>query len=91
METDKDNKCVHRFIKRMRGKYENKIPDLGVLFSYVVTQPDMIFDLSGKKLKLGKTDRMEFVDVAKELGKEIDLSFYFEKNYYWPLCPIYYV
>ncbi|RHZ47832.1 hypothetical protein Glove_566g69 [Diversispora epigaea] len=61
-----DNKCVQCFIKRMRVKHENKIPDPGERFSYVLKQP--------------KGDRMEFVDVAKELGKSIDLSHYFENT-----------
>ncbi|CAG8760928.1 13526_t:CDS:1, partial [Dentiscutata heterogama] len=47
---------------------------------YVIVQPDRIFDLAGKKFKLGKSDQMEFVDVAKELGRSIDLSYYFENT-----------
>src|SRR6266516_1198241 len=69
----------------MRKTYENKIPDPGEHFSYVVLQPDTVFDLSGKKLKLPKADRMEFIDIAKELGRSIDLSHYF-KNTITSLC-----
>ncbi|CAG8687031.1 5015_t:CDS:1, partial [Dentiscutata heterogama] len=49
-------------------------------FSYVIVQPDRIFDLAGKKFKLGKSDQMEFVEVAKELGRSINLSHYFENT-----------
>ncbi|CAB5202215.1 unnamed protein product [Rhizophagus irregularis] len=37
---DKDNKAVQRFIGRMKGKYDTKIPVPGGRFSYVVTHPD---------------------------------------------------
>ncbi|RHZ76070.1 hypothetical protein Glove_207g8 [Diversispora epigaea] len=74
---DKNNIRVQNFIKRMRKKYENKIPDPGERFSCVVVQFDRFFDLKGNKLKLRKSDQMEFVDVAKEQGKSIDLSHYF--------------
>ncbi len=49
-------------------------------FSYVVTNPDMTFDLYGRKLNLIKGDKIEFVNVAKELGKELDLYHYYEKT-----------
>ena len=64
----------------MRGKYESKIPTPGERFSYVVTHSDMTFDLHGRKLNLTKGDKMEFVDVAKELGKELDLYHYYKKT-----------
>ncbi|GES95226.1 DNA polymerase family B-domain-containing protein [Rhizophagus clarus] len=77
---DKDNKPVQRFIGRMKGKYDTKILVPGGRFSYVVTYPDTTFDLYGKKLDLTKGEKMEFVDVAKELGKELDLYHYYEKT-----------
>ncbi|CAI2200564.1 9770_t:CDS:2, partial [Funneliformis geosporum] len=46
----------------------SKIPTPGERFSYVVTHPDTTFDLHGRKLTLTKGERMEFVDVAKELA-----------------------
>ncbi len=52
----------------------------GERFGYVVTHPDTTFDLHGRKLMLTKGERMEFVDVAKELGKKLDLYHYFEKT-----------
>jgi hypothetical protein len=47
---DVDNKAVQRFIGRMKGKYDSKIPVPGERFSYVVTHPDTTFDLHGRKL-----------------------------------------
>lgn len=64
----------------MRKEYKNKIPDPGERFSYVIIQSDQIFDLTGNKLKLRKSDQIEFVDVAKELSRSIDLSLYFENT-----------
>ncbi|RGB28988.1 hypothetical protein C1646_767171 [Rhizophagus diaphanus] len=64
---DKDNKAVQRFIGRMKGKYDTKILIPGGRFSYVVTHPDMTFDLHGRKLEPTKGKKMEFVDVVKEL------------------------
>ena len=52
----------------------------GKRFSYVVTHSDTTFDLHGRKLNLTKGDKMEFVDVAKELDKELDLYHYYEKT-----------
>ncbi|RHZ89351.1 hypothetical protein Glove_16g10 [Diversispora epigaea] len=82
---DKNNIRVQHFIKRMRKKYENKIPDPGERFSYVMVQPDKIFDLAGIKFKPGKVDQMEFINVTKEQGKNIDLCHYFE-NIIKALC-----
>ncbi|CAB5205981.1 unnamed protein product [Rhizophagus irregularis] len=76
---DVNNISVQRFIGRMRGKYDSKIPIPGERFSYVITHPDTTFDLHGRKLKPTKGEKMEFADVAKELGKELDLYHYFEK------------
>ncbi|GES85330.1 DNA polymerase family B-domain-containing protein [Rhizophagus clarus] len=77
---DVNNISVQRFIGRMRGKYDSKILIPGERFSYVVTHPDTTFDLHGRKLKPTKGEKMEFADVAKELGKELDLYHYFEKT-----------
>jgi len=63
----------------MRGKCDTKILVLGERFSYVVTHPDITFDLHGRKLNPTKGEKMEFVDVAKELDKELDLYHYYEK------------
>src|SRR3954447_9047921 len=64
----------------MKGKYDTKILVSGERFSYVVTHPDTTFDLHGRKLDPTKGEKMEFVDVAKELGKELDLYHYYEKT-----------
>ncbi|RGB25018.1 hypothetical protein C1646_675921 [Rhizophagus diaphanus] len=77
---DVNNISVQRFIGRMRGKYDSKILISGKRFSYVVTHPDTTFNLHGRKLKPTKGEKMEFADVAKELGKELDLYHYFKKT-----------
>ena len=64
----------------MQGKYDSKIPAPGGRFSYIVAHPETTFDLYGRKLKPTKGEKMEFTDVAKELGKELDLYHYFEKT-----------
>ncbi|RIA79200.1 hypothetical protein C1645_746067 [Glomus cerebriforme] len=71
---DKDNKAVQRFIGRMKGKYDTKISVPGGRFSYVVTHPDTTFDLHGRKLEPTKGEKMEFVDVAKELDKIMQIK-----------------
>ncbi|RIB03757.1 hypothetical protein C2G38_2049014 [Gigaspora rosea] len=75
-----NNQSVQRFIGRIRRKYESKIPIPGERFSYVVTHPDMTFDLHGRKLNPTKGEKMEFADIAKELKKELDLYHYYEKT-----------
>ncbi|GBB85409.1 hypothetical protein RclHR1_11950017 [Rhizophagus clarus] len=77
---DKDNKAVQRFMERMQEKYVSRIPVPGGRFSYIVAHPETTFDLHGRKLKPTKGEKMEFADVAKELGKELDLYHYFEKT-----------
>src|SRR6266496_4610114 len=64
----------------MRRKCDTKILVPGERFSYVVTHPDMTFDLHDRKLNPTKGEKMEFVDVAKELDKELDLYHYYEKT-----------
>ena len=64
----------------MRGKYESKILTPDECFSYVVTH-----------LNTTKGDKMEFVDVVKELGKKLDFISLLQKNYHWSLCSIYHV
>ena len=53
----------------MRGKYESKILTPDECFSYVVTH-----------LNTTKGDKMEFVNIAKELDKELDLYHYYKKT-----------
>ncbi|RIB01391.1 hypothetical protein C2G38_2296199 [Gigaspora rosea] len=74
------NLTVQWFIERMRKTYKDKIPEPGDRFSYVIPKTNIDFDLSGKKLNLTKGDRIEFVDVAKELKKDIDLSYYLQNK-----------
>jgi hypothetical protein len=75
-----DNKAVQRFVGRMEGKYDTKIPVPGGRFSYVVTHPETTFDIYGKKIYPSKGEKMEFADIAQELGKELDLYHYYEKT-----------
>ena len=70
------NLKVQAFMKRMSITYPNKIPEPGARFEYIMTKPENIFDLYGKRICHKKTDQMEFVEVVQDLGKEIDLSYY---------------
>jgi len=64
----------------MREKYDSKILVPDKCFSYVVTHPENTFDLHGRKLTPTKGEKIEFANVTKELGKELDLYHYFEKT-----------
>ncbi|CAB5387554.1 unnamed protein product [Rhizophagus irregularis] len=84
---DKDNKSVQRFMSRMRDRhtreeadakqlikkgltpepYLYEIPELGERFEFVVVENDL-------SQKVG--DKMEYPEVAKQLGKKIDISYY---------------
>ncbi|RGB26325.1 DNA polymerase family B-domain-containing protein [Rhizophagus diaphanus] len=84
---DKNNKSVQRFISRMRDRHTCKeadtkrlikkglipkpylyeIPELGERFEYVVVENDL-------SQKVG--DKMEYPEVARCLGKKIDISYY---------------
>ncbi|CAG8654142.1 17163_t:CDS:2 [Cetraspora pellucida] len=65
--------------------WKPNIPDLGECFSYVMVYLNKVFDLFGFKLTIRKADQMEFIDIAKELNKKLDLSHYF-KNTINGLC-----
>jgi len=64
----------------MKVKFNTKILISGEHFSYVVIHLDMTFDLYDRKLNLTKGKKMEFVDVVKELDKELNLYHYYEKT-----------
>ncbi|CAB4476463.1 unnamed protein product [Rhizophagus irregularis] len=84
---DKNNKSVQRFISRMRDRhtreeadakrlikkgltpkpYLYEIPEPGERFEYVVVENDL-------SQKVG--DKMEYPEVARHLGKKIDISYY---------------
>ncbi|CAG8580846.1 9227_t:CDS:2, partial [Ambispora gerdemannii] len=84
---DKNNKSVQRFISRMRDRhtreeadtkrlikkgltpkpYLYEIPEPGERFEYVVVENDL-------SQKVG--DKMEYPEVARCLGKKIDISYY---------------
>jgi len=77
---NKDNKCIQRFIGRIKEKYENKISDPGERFSYVIVKEGSLYDENGKKQLCRVADYMKFSDIAKELNIEIDISHYLEKT-----------
>src|ERR1043165_7755474 len=84
---DKNNKSVQRFISRMQDRhtreeadakrlikkgltpesYLYEIPEPGERFEYVVVEND-------SSQKVG--DKMEYPEVARQLGKKIDISYY---------------
>ncbi len=63
----------------MRGKYDTKILVLDECFNYVVTHPNMTFNLHSRKLDSTKDEKMEFVNMVKELNKKLNLYYYYEK------------
>ncbi|GBB91215.1 hypothetical protein RclHR1_01840012 [Rhizophagus clarus] len=85
--SDKNNKSVQRFISRMRDRHTREeadtkrlikkgltpkpylygIPESGERFKYVVVENDL-------SQKVG--DKMEYPEVARCLGKKIDISYY---------------
>ncbi|RIA85296.1 hypothetical protein C1645_741676 [Glomus cerebriforme] len=77
---DIDNKAVQQFISQIREKYNSKISVSGECFSYIVTHPENTFNLHSKKLTSTKGEKIEFADVTKEFGKELDLYHYFKKT-----------
>ncbi|GES76982.1 DNA polymerase family B-domain-containing protein [Rhizophagus clarus] len=75
----KKNLCVYRFIGRMREKNE-RIPDPGERFSYVVVKGPPLYNEKGRKEPHRIGDYMEYADIAKELNMEIDINYYLEKT-----------
>ncbi|CAG8661374.1 10467_t:CDS:2, partial [Paraglomus brasilianum] len=63
-----NNRTLHDIVEEIlkEKNMRSKIPDPGERFSYVVANPERVFDLSVIKLKQPKADRMKFVDVAKD-------------------------
>ncbi len=64
----------------MKEKYENKIPDPGERFSYIVVKGGLLYDENGKKQPRRVADYMEFSNITKELNIEIDIGYYLEKT-----------
>ncbi|RGB22353.1 hypothetical protein C1646_776218 [Rhizophagus diaphanus] len=75
----KKNLCVHRFIGWMREKNE-RIPDPGERFSYVVVKGPPLYNEKGQKEPHRVGDYMEYADIAKKLNMEIDINYYLEKT-----------
>src|ERR1044071_9771150 len=76
----KDNKQVRGFMKRMREKYEERIPDPGERFSYVIIKGERCRDDNGRLIPYKVADYMQFPDIAKEFNMEIDINYYLEKT-----------
>jgi DNA polymerase elongation subunit (family B) len=84
----KQNIAVNKFIKRMQiilanmddddpMKEKYKIPEAGDRFNYVIVKRNVEYSMRGNLVKLGKSDIMEFVEVAAD--REIDLEYYIER------------
>src|SRR5947208_148770 len=52
------------------NEYLYKIPEPGERFSYIVIEPEVIYDKYGTKIPQQKGDCMEYVDVVKKFNKK---------------------
>ncbi len=64
----------------MKEKYENKIPNSGECFSYVVIKEGFLYNENSKKQSRRVANYMEFLDIAKKLNIKIDISHYLKKT-----------
>ena len=71
----KQNLCNNRFMGRMRERNE-RIPDPGKRFSYVVVKGPPLYNEQGRKVPHRVGDYMEYADIAKERNMEIDINYY---------------
>ncbi|GBB87942.1 hypothetical protein RclHR1_14440001, partial [Rhizophagus clarus] len=62
-KSDKDNKSVQRFMSQMRDRHTQS----GERFEFIVVENDL-------SQKVG--DKIEYPEVARQLGKKIDISYY---------------
>ena len=67
-------------MERMREKYEERIPDPGERFSYVIVKGERCRDDNGRLIPYKVADYMQFPDIAKEFNMEIDINYYLEKT-----------
>jgi DNA polymerase elongation subunit (family B) len=95
---DKKNMAMHRFHRRMQDIHDRYVregnlslahlyspPTPSDKFQYVVVQPKRAFDITGKKISVGKGDKMEYLTVykhwaASEERLDIDMRFYADKS-----------
>ncbi|CAB5210402.1 unnamed protein product [Rhizophagus irregularis] len=71
----KNNLCNNRFMKRMRERNE-RIPDPGERFSYVVVKGPRLRSEEGRLIPYRVGDYMEYAGIAKEKNMEIDINYY---------------
>ncbi|GBC36227.2 DNA polymerase family B-domain-containing protein [Rhizophagus irregularis DAOM 181602=DAOM 197198] len=71
----KNNLCNNRFMKRMRERNE-RIPDPGERFSYVVVKGSRLRSEEGRLIPYRVGDYMEYAGIAKEKKMEIDINYY---------------
>ncbi|PKY33735.1 hypothetical protein RhiirB3_395034, partial [Rhizophagus irregularis] len=71
----KNNLCNNRFMGRMRERNE-RIPDPGEHFSYVVVKGPRLRNEKGRLIPYRVGDYMEYADIAKEQNMEIDINYY---------------
>jgi DNA polymerase elongation subunit (family B) len=64
----------------MREKYEERIPDPGERFSYVIIKGERCRDDNGRLIPYKVADYMQFPDIAKEFNMEIDINYYLENR-----------
>ena len=62
----------------MKEKYENKIPDPGERFSYVVVKGERCRDEKGRLISYRVSDYMEYPEFAKKQNMEININHYLE-------------
>ncbi|POG82469.1 hypothetical protein GLOIN_2v1469774 [Rhizophagus irregularis DAOM 181602=DAOM 197198] len=71
----KNNLCNNRFVKCMRERNE-RIPDPGERFSYVVVKGPRLRSEEGQLIPYRVGDYMEYAGIAKEKNIEIDINYY---------------
>lgn len=97
----KDNKSVHTFVARMKARIcreasesagapgtkapGTKLPTPGARFSYVLTQSEELFTLSGKKRDAKIGDMMEYPEAARARGLQLAIGQYLTR-YVAGLC-----
>jgi len=64
-KSKKQNLCNNRFMRRMRERNE-RIPDPGERFSYVIVKGLLLYNEQGRKVPYRVGDYMEYTDIAKE-------------------------
>lgn len=98
-KSKKNNVAVHRFVERMRERNQRcitagdeeaaelyTVPRDSDKFEFVIAKQQSIYDARGRKLDLKKGDIMEYPEVVRKTGMEIDYRYYFIKQIAAPLA-----